>query len=252
MGFLGGFLGGALGWSIGGPIGGIIGFLLGSAFTAKSISGSTTATTQGDFKVSLLILIATVMKADGTPTKRELQEVKNFLVANFGEEGALEALQMLKKILDQNYDYKSVCLQINASLNYSSKLELLHLLFKISCSDELTTNELVLLRQMSSLMGISSVDFDSLRAVYDQATGRNGYRNRTISSKEELELAFQILEIKPDAPEAEIKKAYRRMAMKYHPDKVNNLGEDIKKTATEKFRAVNNAYETIKKAQGFA
>ena len=96
MGFLGGFLGGALGWSIGGPIGGIIGFLLGSAFTAKSISGSTTATTQGDFKVSLLILIATVMKADGTSTKRELQEVKNFLVANFGEEGALEALQMLK------------------------------------------------------------------------------------------------------------------------------------------------------------
>ncbi|HPC26234.1 MAG TPA: DnaJ domain-containing protein [Paludibacteraceae bacterium] len=49
-----------------------------------------------------------------------------------------------------------------------------------------------------------------------------------------------------------MKKAYREMAKKYHPDKVNTLGEDIKKIATEKFRSINEAYEVLKKERGFA
>jgi DnaJ like chaperone protein len=54
------------------------------------------------------------------------------------------------------------------------------------------------------------------------------------------------LEIEPSASDEEVKKAYRRMAMKYHPDKVANAGEQIRQQATEKFRMINEAYETIK------
>jgi len=62
--------------------------------------------------------------------------------------------------------------------------------------------------------------------------------------------AYKILEIKPEDSDEEVKKAYRRMAMKYHPDKVSYLGEEFKKTAHEKFQKVNQAYEQIKKERG--
>ena len=61
---------------------------------------------------------------------------------------------------------------------------------------------------------------------------------------------YEVLGVDKNASPDEIKKAYRRMAMKYHPDKVNNLGEDMKKSATEKFRSINAAYENIKNIRG--
>ena len=245
MGFIGGFLGGALGFTVGGPIGALIGIFLGTAITAN-FSTTPRIATQTDFKLSLLILIPTVLKADGKVTKAELSETKVFLRANFGEEGALEALQMLRKLLDQEYDYKSICLQINQGLNYSSKLQLMHILFKISSVDEIHSTELRLLQSMGALMGISMVDFNSLQAIYQQQHFQ--YKD----TAKEIDLAYQILEIEKDASEEELKKAYRRMAMKYHPDKVNSLGDEFKETATEKFKAVKNAYELIKKQKGFS
>ena len=58
---------------------------------------------------------------------------------------------------------------------------------------------------------------------------------------------YEVLGVEKNATEQEIKKAYRKLAMKYHPDKVSHLGEDFRKTAEEKFKAVNEAWEKIKK-----
>lgn len=245
------WIAGGLGWVLGGPIGGIIGFVLGSLFDSAEIatinsSGrpySTTSqqaqTAEGDFKMSLLVLIACVMKADGSPKKSELSVVKRFLVANFGEQGALEALNILKELLKQNINETEVAMQINMYMNYSSKLELLHLLFEIAYADgEISTAELRILERISNIFRISTLDFNSIRAPYQKTKDQNW--------------AYKVLEIEPSATNEDIKKAYRRMAMKYHPDKVNNLGEDVKKTATEKFRSVNEAYESLKKQRGFA
>ena len=64
--------------------------------------------------------------------------------------------------------------------------------------------------------------------------------------------AYKILGISKDASDEEVKKAYRRMAMKYHPDKVSYLGEDFQKTAKDKFQKVGEAYELIKKERNMA
>lgn len=238
------WIGGGLGWAFGGPIGAIIGFALGSLFGESTTTSSThtqtrRTTTERDFKASLLVMIACVMKADGRVQKAELDVVKKFLVANFGEDGALEALQILKKLLDQPINEVEVAQQINLYMNYSAKLQLIRFLFDLAYADgDVNTPELQVIRRISRIFGISNVEFESLKAPYVKHVDENW--------------AFKALEIETTATNDDIKKAYRRMAMKYHPDKVANLGDDIKKSATEKFRAVNEAYEHLKKQRNFS
>lgn len=237
------WIGGGLGWALGGPIGGLIGFAIGSLLSTDTTESTNQSygqnTAEGDFKMSLLVLIACVMKADGSPKKSELDVVKRFLVVNFGEQGALEALGILKNLLKQNINEVEVAMQINRFMNYSSKLELLHLLFQIAYADgEVSSAELNLLQRISGIFKISILDFDSIRAPYTKTQDTNW--------------AYKVLEIEPTATNEEIKKAYRKMAMKYHPDKLNDLGEELKKSGEEKFRSVKDAYDHLKKQRGFS
>ena len=62
--------------------------------------------------------------------------------------------------------------------------------------------------------------------------------------------AYSVLEISPSATDDEVRSAYRRMALKHHPDKVASLGPEVQKAAEEKFRKIQEAYETIKKQRG--
>jgi DnaJ like chaperone protein len=242
MGSFGKFIGGGLGFVLGGPIGALVGFAIGSMFDGgvtglpqQTFNGNRTS--EGDFKMSLLVLMACVMKADGRVVKSELDVVKKFLVANFGEQGALEALQILKNLLEQDINETEVANQIGLNLNYSSKLELLHLLFQIAYADgEVDGKELDTLQRISFQFRVDRLDFESVKAPYMKHVDRDW--------------AYKTLEIEPTVSDDEIKKAYRTMAKKYHPDKVNDLGEDIKKSATEKFRSINEAYESLKKQRG--
>ena len=238
------WIGGGLGWAFGGPIGALIGFAVGSMLggietgnTDRSISSG--RTTEGDFKMSLLVLMACIMKADGKIDKAELAVVKKFLVSNFGEQGALEALPILKNLLNQQINETEVASQIGLHLNYSSKLELLNLLFNIAYADgDVVASELSTIKRIADIFRIDRLDFESVKAPYMKTVDRDW--------------AYKSLEIETTATNDEIKKAYRRMAMKYHPDKVNDLGDDVKKSATEKFRSINEAYETLKKQRGIA
>ncbi len=236
---LGKWIAGGLGWAFGGPIGALIGFGLGSLLEGTTVQTTTQRTTEADFKISLLVLIACIMKADGKILKSELAVAKKFLVNNYGEEQALEALQILKDLLNKEINENEVAAQISMQMNYSSKLELLHLLFMIAYADgEVHPLELEAIQRIAANFRISSADFDSVRAPYTQTVDRDW--------------AYKTLEIEPSATNEEVKKAYRSMAMKYHPDKVGDLGEDVKKSATERFRTINEAYEAIKKERGIA
>ena len=243
MSSFGKFIGGGLGFVLGGPVGALIGFALGSMFDGSQISTSTRSigqnqTSEGDFKMSLLVLMACIMKADGHVDKSELAVVKRFLVANFGEQGALEAMPILKNLLEQPINETEVAAQIGMHMNYSSKLELLNLLFNIAFADgEIVASELATIQRISTIFRIDRLDFESIKAPY--------------MKQKDVNWAYKSLEIETSATDEEIKKAYRRMAMKYHPDKVNELGEDVKKSATEKFRSINEAYESLKKQRGF-
>ena len=237
MGIFGKWLGGGLGFVMGGPIGGLLGFLVGSVIDSTtdqttSYSTGTVRTTRGDFGMSLLVLVAAVMKADGKVVKSELDYVKQFFIRQFGQESAKQALLMLKDILKQEIPVRDVCLQIRGNMDYASRLQLLHLLFNVSLADaRIHPSEIEIIEKISGYMGVLATDFLSIKNMFIPET----------------DSSYKILEIDPSSSNEEVKKAYRKMALKYHPDKVIHLGDDFRKTADEKFRKVNEAYGKIKK-----
>lgn len=235
------WVGGGLGWAFGGPIGGILGFALGSMFQGGgSHSGQTyrdgMPTQTGDFNVSLLILTAAVMKADGIVRKSELDFVKKFYAQNFDVEASKQYIKMLGEILKKDFNVMDVSRQIGRFMDYSARLQLMHYLFGIALADgNADKTEVDLIGEIAAAMGLGAADFQSLKAMFVKDT----------------DSSYKILEITPEVTDEEVKFAYREMAKKYHPDKVIHLGNDIRKAAEEKFQKVNEAYEAIKKKRGF-
>lgn len=241
------WVGGGLGWALGGPLGGVLGFALGSMFDAASVTVQTnsgpsfdqrrTAPHAGDFAASLLVLSAAVMKSDGRTLKSELDFVKTFLVHQFGEAQAQQQILLLKEILKQDIPLHDVCIQIRQYMPHAERLQLIHYLFGISKADgHVHPSELDTIATISSYLGVNPADFNSLKAMYFRDTNSD----------------YMILEIEPTATDEEVKKAYRKMAVKFHPDKVAALGEDIQRAAKEKFQKVQEAFDNIKKQRGFS
>lgn len=249
MGFIK-WIGGAVGWAMGGPIGGIIGFALGAMADDKSFSSPATQqqphnrpyqqyrhhTKTGDFASSLLVLSAAIMKADNRLLKVELDYIRDFFTKQFGQEAATIHIGILKNILKQDIPLREVCEQINYYMEHPMRLQLMYYLFGIAKADgQVDLNEINVLSQISQYLRINNSDFESLKAMHYKDEGSH----------------YKVLEINKSATDEEVKKAYRKMAMKYHPDKLRGLGPDHEKAAREKFQKVQEAYDEIKKTRGF-
>ena len=230
---------GGLGWVLGGPIGAIVGYSL-AGITGQSMNSYGSSyqrrqypqTQPGDFIVCLLVLFGAVMKADNKMLKSELNFVKNFLSKQFSQNEVRNFMILFKDIIKQDYPLRDVCKQIVRSMDHPSRLELVHILFGLSNSDgQIDTSEINLLGTISGYLKINKNDFNSIKAMFV---------HDTLSD-------YNILEIDPNSTDDEVKKAYRKMAIKYHPDKVSHLGDELKNIAEEKFKSVNDAYQSIKK-----
>lgn len=230
------WIGGGLGWAFGGPIGGILGFIFGTMVDGmQSGTFEYKPTQSGDFSVSLQVLSAAVMHADGKVLKSELDYVRNFFIRQFGAEIANNRIQMLQEILKQDFNLPEVCQQIRQYMEYPSRLQLLHYLFGLSSADgQYSSQEIEIISQIAGYLGIERKDYESIRAMFVK----------------DLNSAYKVLEIAPEATDDEVKAAYRKMAIKYHPDKVAHLGDNIQTAAKEKFQQLSAAYEEIKKQRG--
>jgi len=236
---------GGLGWVVAGPIGAILGYAYGSMssntnFQKSHWTGQTThssPTRHGDFVISVLVLLAKVMKADGKLLRSELDYVKKFLKTQFGINQTKELMLIFKDILEQDYPLRDVCKQIQKSMDHPSRLELIHILYGLSASDgNVHDKEINLIHTIANYLNINNRDYESIKAIFAKDRGA----------------PFRILEISPSANDSEVKKAYRKMANKYHPDKVAHLGKEMQNIAEEKFKAVSEAYQEIKKSRNIS
>lgn len=278
---------GFLGWVSGGPIGALLGYFIGSAVdtlidAARQLPGDGTGgfgtggtgyggyTGQGGYRqstggygqstgsyrtstggrgystteqrnsffVSLMVLSSAVMKADGQVSQSELSCVREFIRSNFGDSAVNEAMTMLDGFNRQQVNIYSVGPQIADNMNYSQRLQLFHYLVQIATADGIfSKSEKSVLEAIGAVIRLQNSDINSVIAMF---------------YKETDESAYAVLGISPNATDDEVKSAYRRMAMKNHPDKVASLGPEVQKAAEEKFRQIQDAYETIKRQRGMS
>jgi len=224
---------GGLGWAFGGPLGALFGYGIGSMFDDK------TQISKGrDFELALLSLAAVVIKVDGVVKKEELNCVKVFFVKSFGKYKADIYFKIFNDIKNKPFpSVRSICLQIDKNINHSGRLIIIQFLFSIAASDdELLEIEVDLIKKISRYLHINDYDFESIKSMFLEKAGN-------------VENDYKILEISKDATDHEVKKAYRRMAKKYHPDKLQGVSDDIIKMAEDKFNKINQAYERIMKSR---
>lgn len=222
------------GWFFAGPIGAIIGYYIGkSFFDGKNDQAKA-------YELSLLILSSLVIKADGKVVKAELDYVKKFFVSTFGVLKANNYFKIFNKLNKQSLisQLRPVCQQLNSHVNHASRLQIIHFLFGVSASDnEMHKSEIQLINKISVYLNINQYDFESIKSMF--ISKGNG----------SLDKWYSILEIDKNASDSEIKKAHRKMVSKYHPDKLQGVGDDIVKLAEEKFLLVQQAYEHIMKSR---
>lgn len=244
-------LGGGLGFAFGGPLGAILGFVLGSAADAladesvepeRHVGGEPKNATarEGDFQLSLLVLAAMVIKSDGRTEQRELDFVRAQFVHMFGAEKANESFRLFSELVRADMQPKPVCDQIRRHMAYAGRLQLVHFLFNIAKSDgHVNQAEVRFIAELAGYLYVTQQDFSSIAALFQE-------------KEDPILLAYRVLEIPATATNEEVKRAYRKMAMKHHPDKVANLGEDAQKGAREKFLGIQEAYERIARSRGMS
>lgn len=252
------WIGGIIGFMAGGPLGALAGYAFGSLFdtnqssTDNTYNGNRTDNSRysgqrNSFLFSLLVMASYIIKADGRVMHSEMEFVRRFLKVNFGESSVSEGEQILLNLFEQRKrmdeqnpmafkdTIRDCGAQIAANLPAEARLQLLDFLINIAKSDgNVCKEEIEALREVARYMGLSASEVESMLNLGGKS----------------LDEAYKVLEIEPTVTNEEVRAAYRRLALKHHPDKVAMLGEDIKKAAEEKFQSINSAKEIIYKARG--
>jgi DnaJ like chaperone protein len=193
----------------------------------------------------LVQILINIAKIDGQVTKEEVSTIRRFFQYNlhYSQTQMLWVRDLIKEAITADVTLDSLLQEFRSTFAYEPRLILLELIYQILYTRAtVPENELQIARNIARYLEISSYDQRTIEAKYM-------YRGRQAAStpRDSAEQHYAVLGLEPGADMEAIKKAYRKLSMTYHPDKVRHLGDEFKKVAEEKMKEINAAYDYFKK-----
>jgi DnaJ like chaperone protein len=246
--------GAALGYTFGGPIGAIIGAAIGYAVEddGKYQGYSKDSRKEIAYVENLVLFLTGAAKADGRVGPEKLRTISDFFRDQLGYRGRSEELvvRLIQRSLRQTIDLPAVCSAVKGRTVYEERLFLVQLAYKVAVSDGLLAGEEeAYIGDGSRLLGVEENDLAMI--AYPFTRFRNGGAPPSPGMEASAD-PYAVLGLGPDCGDEEVRKAYRSLANKYHPDKVLHLGHEFVDLANRKFAQIVRAFESVKKARGIS
>lgn len=197
------------------------------------------------FVVLLVNILVKIAQADGHFTKAELHTILNFFqyTLRYNQDQLYWVKQLIKEARDSQTSMAALLEEFRTSFAYEPRLILLELVYQIIYTKQPPLeSELRQAREIAKVLEISPYDQRTIEAKY---TYRQRQENASAATLEEQ--YYAVLGLEKGAGFDEIKKAYRKLSMQYHPDKVGHLGDEFRGVAEEKMKEINVAYGYFEK-----
>lgn len=230
------WLGAGIGWIAAGPLGGLLGFAAGKTLEPDTHQYQNTANTSA-FETNLIVLAAAIIMADGDAGNEELDFAREFFKTHFNPEHIDEKMAILNHCLRKTYDMRKACDDLRNSSQPSTRYQVVTFLYELALSDgTLSQPESTLLFIIAGWLNVNDVDFRKIKASFENYEQQNLYA---------------LLGVSPNASFEDIKAAYRRAVLEYHPDRNAGLNATEQKAKAERFLRVQEAYNKIRSDRGF-
>jgi len=204
--------------------------------------------THNTFVYLLVNILVKIAQVDGKVTRDEVKTIRHFFQYNlrYSQNQLFWVKELIKEALESSASLDSLLQEFRQKFAYEPRLIVLELIYQVLYSNaEVSQAELQLAENIGRILEISAYDQRSIAAKY-----KAGFKAAAPGGVESEDKYLAILGLAPGASFAEIKAAYRKLSMQYHPDKVGHLGEEFKNVAEEKMKDINNAYEFLKRKFG--
>lgn len=256
--FAGKIAGAAVGLWVGGPVGALVGLAVGHAVdhfsspedpdeTLKDLRPPPPTAREIDararlaFASHLVALFAAVARSDGAIRREEVRVIRTFFEERLRLTGEdLEFIRrLLKGSLNTPVDVGDACRWYLGHSQPAERNLFVQALYELALADgEMSQSEQRLINEIVVHLGLSERDHRAVRAVF--------------YNEPNLEADYALLGLVPGAEDGELKKAFRLLAAKHHPDKVTHLGPDAVALAARRFTEIKAAYDRIRSARGQA
>ncbi len=193
----------------------------------------------------LVNILVKISQLDGHVSRDEVQTIQRFFQVNlrYNQTQMAWVKNLIKEATNSTETLEELLQEFRRTFTYEPRLILLELIYQIVYTkDPVPQSELETARRIASFLGISDYDLRTIEAKYTYH-----YQRQASATQANDTQNYAVLGLQPGADMDTIKKSYRQLSMKYHPDKVAHLGDEFKNIAEEKMKEINSAYDFFKK-----
>lgn len=190
------------------------------------------------------ILIHTA-KIDGQITREEVQTIHRFFQYNlrYSQTQMLWVKELIKEATNSVQSLDALLQEFKSTFGYEPRIILLELVYQVLFTKtSVPENELKVAHYIAAYLGISDYDLRTIEAKYRYKHQYGAAAGQDVAGKH-----YATLGLEKGASMEEIKKAYRKLSMQYHPDKVAHLGDEFRAIAEAKMKDINAAYDYFKR-----